>query len=131
MISGIDEGFIRRVYITSSYVFAFGLLASWSIAGMYAAAGWVVGSVISVGLLRAIEWFIRGTVRPDNTRAGASITVAALVHWPVLIGVLGAGIWLGRDNFPYIIAFCTGLVLTQAVIVLKVVGMLVNGHLNK
>jgi hypothetical protein len=131
VISAIDEGFIRRVYITSAYVWAFGLLASWSVSGFRAALGWTVGSAISLGLLRGIDWFIRGTVRPSNTRARRSLPLVALLHWPVLIAVLAAGVWFGRGHFSYIVAFCAGLVLTQGVIILKVIGMLVNQRLNK
>lgn len=131
MISTVDEGFIGRVYRTSVYVWAFGLMVSWSIAGAHAALGWTVGSAVSLGLLRGIEWFIRGTMRPGNERAGRAVVIVGLLHWPVLIGVLGVAIWLGRAHFLYIVAFCAGLALTGAVILLKVVGMLVNQRLNK
>lgn len=131
MISRVDEGFIRRVYTTSAYVWAFGLLTSWSVSGFHAAVGWTVGSAVSLGLLRGIEWFIRGTVRPGNSGARRSLPLIALLHWPVLIAVLAGAVWLGRGRYSYIVAFCAGLVLTQAVIVLKVVGMLINQRLNR
>lgn len=127
----IDEGFIARVYRMSAVVWAFGALAFWGSLGKYAAIGWTVGSAISVGLLRGIDWFIRRTVTPENDRARRSLPIAALLHWPVLIAALGAAVWFGRGHVSYIVAFCAGLVLTQAVIVLKVVGMLVNQRLNR
>ena len=131
MISTVDEGFIRRVYITSAYVWAFGALMSWARFGPWAALGWTVGSAISLGLLRVIEWFIRRTAMPGNDAAKRSFLIGALLHWPVLIALLAGGVWIGRGRFAYIVAFCAGLALTQAVIVLKVVGMLVNQRLNR
>lgn len=131
MSNEIDEGFIRRVFITSGYVWAFGLLASWSMSGWRAAFGWTVGSALSVGLLRAIEWFVRSAIRPGHKAARKQLLIVAIIHWPALVAVLAGGLWLARGNFPYIVAFCAGLVLTQLIIVLKVVGMLVNQYLNK
>ncbi|MGI6294771.1 MAG: hypothetical protein ACOX3G_01660 [Armatimonadota bacterium] len=131
MSNGIDEGFIRRVYITSGYVWTFGLLASWSVSGWRAALGWTVGSALSVGLLRAIEWFVRSAIRPGHKGARKQLLIVAIIHWPVLVAVLAGGLWLAQGNFPYIVAFCVGLVLTQIIIVLKVVGMLVNQYLNR
>ncbi|NLN76714.1 MAG: hypothetical protein GX139_10440 [Armatimonadetes bacterium] len=131
MISAIDAGFIRRVYLTSSYVWFFGLLVSISVSGWRAALGWTIGSAISVGLLRAIEWFVGNTFRADSKRIRGVSLAAIALHWPVLIAALAGGIWLGRGHFPYIVAFCAGLVLTQAVIALKVVGMLIVQRLNK
>ena len=127
----VDQGFIGRVYRTSAYVWAFGLMVGWSTSGYAAALGWTLGSAVSVGLLRGIEWFIGRTVVPGNARAKRLLVVVALLHWPMLIAALAAGIWFGRGSFPYIVAFCAGLVLTQAVIVLKVVGMLVNQRLSR
>lgn len=131
MVSTIDEGFIGRVYRTSVYVWAFGLLAGWALSGHRAALGWTLGSAISAGLLRGIEWFVGRTVTPGNARAKRSLVLVALLHWPALIAALAVGIWFGRGSFSYIVAFCAGLVLTQAVIVLKVIGMLVNQRLNR
>lgn len=131
MNNAIDEGFIRRVYITSGYVWAFGLLASWSVSGWRAALGWTVGSGLSIGLLRAIEWFVRSAVRAGHKPVRKQLLIVAIIHWPVLVGVLAGGLWLARGDFPYIVAYCVGLALTQLIIVLKVVGMLVNQYLNR
>lgn len=128
---GIDEGFIARVFRTSAVVFAFGVLAFWSTLGWRAALGWAIGSAISLGLLAGIQWAVRQYARPGNPRAKKSLTIVALLHWPVLAAILAAAVWYGRGRFSYIIAFCAGLVLTQAVIVLKVLGMLVNQRLNR
>lgn len=127
----IDEAFLARVYRMSAVVWAFGLLVFWSILGWRAALGWTVGCAISMGLLAGVQWVVRSVVTPDNPRAKRMLTVIALLHWPVLIGVLAAAVLLARGHFSYIVAFCAGLILTQAVIVLKVVGMLVNQRLNK
>ena len=128
---GIDEGFIARVLRTSVAVWGFGAIAFWGTLRWPAALGWTVGSAVSMGLLVAIRWAVMRAVTPDNPRAKRMLVVTALVHWPVLIGVLAAAVWLSRGRFSYIVAFCAGLILTQAVIVLKVVGMLVNQRLNR
>ena len=122
----IDEGFLSRVYRTSAVVSAFGVMVAWSVAGPHAAIGWIVGSTISLGVLRGIEWFVGKTLRPGSERSGRALLLGALVHWPFLLALLAGAVWFGRGRFSYIVAFCAGLLLTQAVIVLKVVGMLVN-----
>ena len=127
----IDEGFIARVYRTSAYVWAFGAMVAWSVAGPYAALGWTVGSAISVGLLVAIEWIVRRAVRPGNLRAKKVLTNAALLHWPIILMLLAAAVWLGGRRVAYIIAFAAGLGLVQAVIVLKAIGIFIIEQTNK
>jgi hypothetical protein len=126
----IDEGFIARVYKTSAYVWVFGALVAWSVAGPWAALGWTVGSAISVGLLAAIECIVKRAVRPGNLRAKKVLTNAALLHWPIIVAVLALAVWLGGRRVAYIIAFAAGLGLTQLVITLKAVGALIVERLN-
>lgn len=127
----IDEGFLGRVYRTSGVVWAFGLLVSWSIAGLHAAFGWTFGSAISVGVLAGIEWIVRKAVRPGNLRAKKALTNAAVLHWPIILGIMALAIWLSGRRVTYIVAFVAGLGLTQVVIVLKTVGAMLVEHINK
>jgi len=127
----IDEGFIGRVYRTSGYVWVFGALVAWSAAGPYAALGWTVGSAVSVGVLAAIELMVKRAARPGDARAGRKLMRIAALHWPVILAVLAAAIWLGERRISYVIAFCVGLGLAQAVIVLKAFGALILQYLNR
>lgn len=125
-----DEGFIRRVYRTSVIVWVFGVLVSWSIAGLHAAFGWTFGSAISVGLLAGIEWIVRKAVTPGNLRAKKVLTNVAALHWPIILAVMALAIWLSARRIPYLIAFIAGLGLAQVVIVLKTVGAVIVERLN-
>lgn len=127
----IDEGFVGRVYRTSAIVWAFGALVTWSFAGLHAVVGWTFGSAVSVGLLAGIEWIVRKAVTPGNLRAKRILTNVALLHWPVILAVMALAIWLSGQRTAYLIAFAAGLSLTQAVIMLKAVGMLVLQLLNR
>ncbi len=126
----IDEGFITRVYRTSAYVWAFGALVAWSVAGWHAALGWTVGSAVSVGVLAAIEWMVRRAAVPGDTRAGRKLMKAAALHWPIILVLLAAAVWLGGRRISYIVAFVAGLGLAQAVIALKALGILIVSRTN-
>ena len=126
----IDECFIARVCKTSVVVWAFGVMVSWSVAGPYAALGWTVGSGISVGVLAAIDWIVRRTVRPGDTKAGGKLMKAAALHWPIILVLLAAAVWLSGRRVTYLIAFAAGLGLAQAVIFLKAVGVLIVERIN-
>ncbi len=130
-VAKIDEGFITRVYKTSAVVWAFGVLAAWSIAGWFAALGWTVGSAISVGLLAAIEWMVRRAVRPGNERAGKSLLKAAALHWPAILLILAAAVWLGGGKLVYLLAFVAGLGLVQMVMAAKALGIAINELINR
>ena len=126
-----DEGFLRRVYITSTMVWAFGALATWSFAGLHAALGWTLGSAISVGLLAGIEWIVRKAVTPGNLRAKKVLTNVALLHWPIVLAVMALAIWMSGRRIAYLVALIAGLGLAQAVIVLKTIGAMLVERLNK
>jgi hypothetical protein len=121
----IDEGFIARVYRTSAYVWAFGAMVAWSVAGPHAALGWTVGSAISVGVLAGIEWAVKRVIKPDNPRARKSFANVAMLHWPIIVAVLALAVWLSGRRAAYVIAFAAGLGLTQLVIALKAIGILI------
>jgi hypothetical protein len=127
----IDEGFVARVCRTSVVVWAFGALVAWCVAGPYAALGWTVGSGISVGVLAAIDWMVRRTMRPGDTRAGKKLMKAAALHWPIILVLLAGAVWLSGRRVAYVIAFVAGLGLAQAVIVLKAVGVLIVERIDK
>lgn len=126
----IDEGFITRVYRTSAYVWTFGALVAWSASGFWAALGWTVGSAVSVGVLAAIDWMVRRAARPGDSRAGRKLMKAVALHWPIILILLAAAVWLGVGRVSYMVAFAAGLCLAQAVIALKALGILIVSRVN-
>lgn len=126
-----DEGFIRRVYKTCAYVWAFVGLGVWSFAGPHTAFGWTFGAVISVGLLAGIEWIVRKAVRPGHTREKKLLTNAAVLHWPIILGIMALAVWLSGRRIAYLIAFIAGLGLAQVVIVLKTLGAMLVDRMNE
>jgi len=126
----IDGAFIKRVYRTSAFVWAFGVPAAWCVAGPLAAIGWTLGSGVSFGILWSLEWIVRRVFVPGAVGARrdlARFSILKLVALAVvLIGVVG----LGGRSFSLIVGFCAGVVLTQAVIFLKVVGKLICNYSN-
>ncbi len=126
----IDDGFLARVYRTSAVVGAIGLLACWSALGATAAAGWLLGALVSVGVVKSLEWIIKRSFVPGEEGARTALAKFSLVKLPVVMVVLGLVVWLGRSNFAFIGAFCAGLLLAQAVIVLKAVGFVISERLR-
>lgn len=124
----IDEGFVSRVYRTSVYVGAFGIMVSWSVAGPWAALGWTLGSVVSVGVLAAIDWLVRRAAGSVDVRAGRKLMKAVALHWPIILILLVPAVWLGGGRRCYMVAFAAGLCLVQAVIALKALGILIVGR---
>lgn len=119
----IDEAFFGRVYRTSAFLWAFGLLVCFARFGWQAAAGWTVGSAVSVGILRSLEWSIRRFFVPDNPAAQGQLAKLSIVKLFVLLAVLAMVVLVGGKSFAFIGAFCIGILLTQAVICFKVLGM--------
>ena len=75
----IDEHFIARVYRTSAWVWAIGLLAALSVGAFYFAIGWTVGSAMSVGILWSLDYIIRKTIVPGAEGARSSLAKFSVV----------------------------------------------------
>jgi hypothetical protein len=140
----IDDAFIRRVYKTSAYLWAFGvfvwiclwqgiLARGWVLSsnwGLLAALGWTLGSAVSVGTLWSLSWIIRRAFVPGNIEAKRNLGKFSLVKLVVITLVLAGIVRFGGRSFALVGAFCAGVVLTQGVIFLKVLGMLICEHSN-
>jgi len=124
----IDEGFVSRVYRTSAYVWAFGALVAWSIAGPWAALGWTLGATLSVGVLAAADQLVRRAAGSGDRRAGRKLVKAVALHWPIILVLLAAAVRLGGSRVSYLAAFAAGLCLVQAVVALKALGILIVGR---
>lgn len=128
MSSEIDEGFVKRVFRTSLWVGGFlGLLL---LVGRGTAEGisFCVGAVMSLGLLRALEYTIRRFLVPGKPKASRALL--AVVHTKYLLVAicfyfLVQSSWL-RPGW-----LAVGIGLVQAVIVLKALGILLVNWMNR
>ena len=130
MTREIDEAFIGRVYKTSAYVWAVVAIVSLIAWNWLAAVGWTVGSAVSFGILRSLDWIIRRTFVPGSTSAQSGLAKFSLIKLAVITIIIVVMVLLGGRSFALIVGFCAGVVLTQAVIFLKVLGMLICQHSN-
>lgn len=103
-------------------------LACVSFRAFPAAAGWAVGSALSFGTLRSLEVVVRRNFVPGKEGADKALAKFSLVKLPVVLLIIGLSVWLGGRSLAFIAWFCAGVVLTQSVVVLKVVGMLIIGQ---
>jgi len=123
--TGIDDGFLGRVYRTSAVVWAIGTAVSWWVAGPSAAAGWTAGSALSIGLLRGFELVARRSFVPGAREAHRDLVRFSAAKLPIILVVLAGVILIGGKSPRAIIGFCAGVILAQAVIVLKAFGLLI------
>jgi hypothetical protein len=126
--TGIDEGFLGRVYRTSVVVWAIGTAISWGVGGLPAAAGWTIGSALSMGLLRGFERMARRSFVPGAEQAHRDFGRFSAAKLPIILVVLVGVVVIGGRSFELIAAFCAGVILTQAVIVLKALGLVIVGR---
>jgi len=124
----IDEAFIKRVYRTSVYVWLVVTLVLLSFRSLGGVAGWTLGSAVSMGTLRSLEWIVRRAFVPGNLKAGSALGKVSLLKIAVLLPILGLAVWASSRSVAFVFAFCAGVVLTQAVIFLKVVVALISRH---
>lgn len=126
-----DETFLARVYRTSAFLWAFLALAWLVVLSWPAAIGWTVGSAVSFGILRSLEITVRRYFVPGEEGAKYALARFSIGKLFIIIAILSIVIITGGKSFSLIVAFCAGLVLTQAVIFLKVLGMLICQYFNE
>jgi len=128
-ITTIDDGFVARIYKTSAVVGGIGLLASWRIGGPFASMGWAAGAILSIILLRVIEYAVKSCFAKDVLKPREKFARIFIIKLPLMIVVLGLAVWVGKFNVAFVAAFCVGLALAQVVIILKVLGLLISERL--
>jgi len=126
----IDESFIGRVYGTSAIVWACGVAIAWGLGGTDAAAGWTLGSGLSLGTLRSLEWIVRRSFVPKSLNAQRSLAKFSLAKLAILALVLSGIVIVEGRSLALVLGLCAGVVLTQTIVVLKVLGMLINQRMN-
>lgn len=126
----IDEGFIGRVYKTSAVVGLFGLLIAWGAGGVVAAVGWTAGALVSVGVLASLDRVVRRCFVPGEARAMKEFAKLSIVKLFVILAVLCLAVWIGKFSLKFLFAFCAGLMLVQAVMVLKTFGIIICERLK-
>ncbi len=126
METGLDERFLVGVYRTSAVLWAVGAGVFGGLGRESIALGWTIGSGASVGLLRGIEWTVRRFFVPGRMISNRDfikiLAVKLIIIVPFVVGI----VLLGGRSFGFIAGFCAGLVLTQSVIVLKVLGAILS-----
>ncbi|MCL5104733.1 MAG: hypothetical protein M1133_11560 [Armatimonadetes bacterium] len=130
MKTKIDKAFIKQVYRTSAFIWAFGVVVCLRLGRYDAAIGWTLGSAISMAVLRSLEVVVRASFVPGNERARGALAKFSIAKLLVVTVLLSGVVLLGGKNFTLIMGFVVGLVLTQAVIFLKVLGVLIIERLN-
>ena len=125
---GIDEYFLRRVYRTAIPLALFAAFGIWIYGGGGAALSFLIGSGVSLGLLRMLEYAVRRYLVLGRSRARPMLLIVMLVKVPalgVLFYFLLSAEWLN------LIGLVVGLGLAQLIIVLKAVGIAVFSGSNK
>ncbi len=125
----IDEGFMHRTYRTSIVVWAIVAIMLLSVQKWFVALGFTVGAAISLGVLASLDYIVRRVFVPGKISSGRSLTVFSAFQLTAVVSVV-IGVVLTR-RVDVIIGFCVGLILTQAIMVLKVVGIALNKRLGQ
>jgi hypothetical protein len=139
-MTGLDTGFLRRVYRTSGVVGAILSIYVWGYAGFPGWLGFAAGAGLSLLSLRILEWTVCALWSPEKTRAAKESNQASGLRWLfmgmglakyLLLGLLIAGIVQAAEaralSLP---AFVGGFAMVHAVIVLKVIGRTLFGDRN-
>lgn len=126
----MDEDFLRRTYRSVAVVTAIVLFFLASYGLFWALMPFIVGAGLGIGLLYAMERFVRATFSPERvapgnknlsgTRPKLSLLLFALVKYPlvaVLIWAIARG-WQTRE----VAVFTGGFVLVHFVLFLRGVG---------
>lgn len=100
-----------------------GLAACVLVGSPQAAAGWTVGAAVSAGTLCSLEYAIRRGFVPGNPHAGKTLARLSIVKLVVAVAVISALLIGYGRNIAVVGAFCSGVVLTQLVIIAREVGI--------
>ena len=127
----IDEAFIKRVLYTSILLTALGatyFLGYWGYDGVL---GWFAGCGISIAMWQAIAWTVKKTFIAGNTNTSKQFGLQYFIGQIILIVILGAIVWFGKGSWQFLVSMLSGVILTPAVVTLKVAGILVNSWINR
>lgn len=116
---GFDAEFLRRTYRTSAWVLLLVLFPLVSYGFLRAAWSVAAGAALGLGVLRTFEWLVTGLVEGRRKRVGWWMAQVSVLKLPLLAALLYGVVRSGWFHLP---AFAGGVVLTQAVILLRAVG---------
>ncbi len=125
----IDEGFIKRTYKTSVIVWAIATLGIVAGERWYAALGFTLGAAVSMGVLASLSHIVRRLFVPGQAGAGRTLIKFGIVKL-VAIAVIVTGVVMTR-RYDLIFGFCGGVILTQAVMFLKAIGITLNERMGQ
>ena len=129
MLYAADQDFLRGVYRTTTWLSALIFLVLLQTLDARIVGGFVLGVVLGVGLLRALQWAVQTAFKPEATRGERVRAVGVTLG---KYGVVGVLFWLvlgHRLVNPF--ALLGGLVIPQAVIFLHTVSVLLIERLNR
>lgn len=127
----IDEAFIKRVLYTSILLTLIGatyFLGYWGNDGVL---GWITGCGISIAMWQAISWTVKRTFIAGNKNSLRQFGLQYFLGQIVSISILGIIVWFGRGSWQFLVSMLSGVILTPAVVTLKIIGMLVNSRINR
>lgn len=125
----IDESFIKRTYRTTVIVWAFVVFTLFALKLWFAAAGFSIGTLVSIGSLASISKVVNETFVPNAERPHKVFAKIELIKFVMLLAII-AGVVLTRKT-ELILGFCGGIGLAQFVMLLKSAGNSINRFMNK
>jgi hypothetical protein len=123
-----DDRFLPSAYKTGIALWTIGAIGLLSLRCWSGLIGWTIGAMVSFGLVRSLEVFVRHNFVPGTTKSKQNLTRFSLVKLPIIVLILIAIVLLGGRDFALVGAFCAGLVLVQASIALTALRSLVAGR---
>ena len=120
-LTGIDLDFVHRVYRTSGVLALLIGLFLWEGRGAPSALGWLLGSVLSLGLLAGVEWSVRRFIQPE-AQSASRVVLASLLKLLAAAAVLFFAFIAalrGWISLPWVLA---GFALPHLVAGLKLAG---------
>jgi hypothetical protein len=124
----LDEGFIKRVYRTSVFVWIFLLVWCAALRSAAGAIGITVGLGLSLGSLMHIERLVKALFTPDNiSQAGRRPVRKLIAIGFVKYAIIGAVLWgVLRSGWASPVGLAIGIGLPYLVILLKALGSAIS-----
>lgn len=125
-----DEQFIRRVYKTTIWVWAFSFIWCIWLRQPLAALGLTIGALVGIAGLRTLEMTVKRSTTPSQSAIpGFPTAKYTLLKYPAYLVIMSLVVL--TKNIPIIIGFMAGLGLVHLVIILKAVGRMVIQRLGR
>lgn len=128
METTIEKRFLSSVYRVAGVMWTVGAGVSWVFGGSSVLAGWTAGSILSVGMLRVIEWAVQNFLSSSTTKHKHFLAKLLLIELSIIIPAIVAIVLIGGHSLHFIVGVCAGLSLSQIAIVFNAVGLMLRGN---